>query len=325
MLETVIGSDSGSGIVAGRAGGGAACVTTGWWNVGVTEDPLNALAQLPGVAEEVRTVRSAVDKVYSHRVMRRRSAEVTAEAALRGARASGACAGADWALEEVRRRTDFGEDSQARTVGAALRATAEVGPMLDTWRRAPAQVLARLHLVAAGGGTPDEESAVGSTFSDAARVGRPRRAEERPDVELPGGDRRVDEVVQAPSAAEASARLEGLSTVLLSSPDAPALVVAAIVHGELAVVRPFANANGVVARAAQRLTLVARGLDPKAICPAEVGLAELGVEAGVQALQGYVSGTPDGMARWIAHCAEAMRLGVRETVAVCEAMQRGML
>ena len=82
-------------------------------------DPLAALAALPGVADAVDSVRKAVDRVYGHRVMRRRGTEVTAEAALRGARGSAALSGADWNLEEVRRRTDFSGEADARTVGAA--------------------------------------------------------------------------------------------------------------------------------------------------------------------------------------------------------------
>ncbi|BBJ42662.1 hypothetical protein SSPO_053800 [Streptomyces antimycoticus] len=119
-------------------------------------DPLAALAALPGVAESVNAVRNAVDRVYGHRVMRRRSNEVTSEAALRGARGSAALAGADWALEEVRRRTDFGAEGEPRTVGAALRLTAEAGQLLSIWRQSPLRVLARLHLVAAGGVEGDE-------------------------------------------------------------------------------------------------------------------------------------------------------------------------
>jgi hypothetical protein len=30
------------------------------------------------------------------------------------------------------------------------------------------------------------------------------------------------------------------------------------------------------------------------------------------------------MAAWLRHCARALELGVRESTAVCEAMQRGM-
>ena len=53
-----------------------------------SSDPLAALGALPGVTGAVDSVRKAVDRVYGHRVMRRRSNEVTAEAALRGARGS---------------------------------------------------------------------------------------------------------------------------------------------------------------------------------------------------------------------------------------------
>ena len=69
---------------------------------GGNADPLAALGSLPGVAESVESVRKAVDRVYGHRIMRRRSNAITSEAALRGARGSAALSGADWALEEVR-------------------------------------------------------------------------------------------------------------------------------------------------------------------------------------------------------------------------------
>jgi len=269
-------------------------------------DPLAALGVLPGVPEAVESVRKAVDALYGHRVMRRRSAEVTAEAALRGARASAALAGADWPLEEVRRRSDFSSDDEARTVGAALRVTAEAGLLLDVWRRSPVQALARLHLVAVGGSARQET------------VGRPRLAGE-PVVEPLAGMERI----ALPDATEVAARLDGLAGLLAAGSSAPALVVAAVVHGELLTLRPFGSANGVVARAAQRVVLVGAGLDPKSICPAEVGLAESGRAEYVGALEGYASGTPNGMAAWIAHCGRALELGVRESVAVCEALQRG--
>lgn len=51
------------------------------------QDPLAPLGALPGVAEAVESVRKATDRLYGHRVMRRRSSEVSAEAALRGAAA----------------------------------------------------------------------------------------------------------------------------------------------------------------------------------------------------------------------------------------------
>ncbi|MGW7366388.1 oxidoreductase [Streptomyces sp. NPDC054841] len=266
-------------------------------------DPLAALGALPGVAHAVDAVRKAVDRVYGHRVMRRRSTEVTSEAALRGARASAALSGADWALEEVRRRTDFGSEEEARTVGAALRLTAEAGQLLSIWRQSPLRVLARLHLVAEGGAAPDET------------VGRPRLAGEAVDEPL----------IEAPlpDADEVAGRLEGLSGLILAGSSAPALVMAAVVHGELLALRPFSSSNGLVARAAERIVLIGSGLDPKSICPAEVGHAELGSAAYVEAFDGYLSGTPEGMAAWITHCGRAVELGVRESTAVCEALQRG--
>ncbi|MFD7230718.1 oxidoreductase [Streptomyces sp. NPDC059881] len=266
-------------------------------------DPLAALGDLPGVADAVDAVRKAVDRVYGHRVMRRRSNEVTSEAALRGARASAALSGADWALEEVRRRSDFGGEEEARTVGAALRLTAEAGQLLSIWRQSPLRVLARLHLVAEGGAVPDET------------VGRPRLAGEKVDEPL----------IEAPlpDADEVAGRLEGLSGLIIAGSSAPALVMAAVVHGELLALRPFSSSNGLVARTAERIVLVGSGLDPKSICPAEVGHAELGRTAYMEAFDGYLSGTPEGMDAWIAHCGRAVELGVRESTAVCEALQRG--
>lgn len=268
---------------------------------GATADPLAALGSLPGVAESVESVRKAVDRVYGHRIMRRRSNEITSEAALRGARGSAALSGADWALEEVRRRTDFSGDDEAHTVGAALRLTAEAGQLLSIWRQSPLRVLARLHLVAAAG---QEDT-----------VGRPRQEGEpvdEPLVELP-----------LPDATEVAGRLEGLSQLIIAGGSAPALVTAAVVHGELLALRPFGTHNGLVARAAERIVLVGSGLDPKSVCPAEVGHAEPGRAAYLAALEGYVSGTPEGMATWIAHCGRAIELGARESTAVCEALQRG--
>ncbi|MER5639359.1 oxidoreductase [Kitasatospora sp. NPDC002227] len=316
-------------------------------------DPLAPLAELPGVPEAVAEVRKAVDRLYGHRVMRRRASEVTSESALRGARASAALDGADWPLEEVRRRSDFSADPQARTLGGALRISAEAGQLLSVWRHSPLQVLARLHLLAVGDADP--------------AAGRPRRAGEGAaelfpvelapaegvgvagdddhaghDAHAEGGEHglsahagggregAVDPLPAAPSAEEVAARLDQLSRLLVERVDGglrgtPALVVSSVVHGELLALRPFGSHNGVVARAAQRIVLIAEGLDPKAICPAEVGFVELGTAAYREALAGYLSGTAEGMAAWIGHCGAALRLGVRESTAVCEAMQRGMV
>lgn len=178
--------------------------------------------------ESVAEVRKAVDRLYGHRVMRRRAAEVTSESALRGARGSAALDGADWPLEEVRRRSDFSAGPQERIVGGALRLSAEAGQLLSVWRTSPLQVLARLHLLAAG------------DAGDADGAGRPRRAgepvEELFPLELkaaegvaadPGGPTApmADALVAlppAPSAEDAAARLDQLAQLLAGRTAGPA-------------------------------------------------------------------------------------------------------
>jgi hypothetical protein len=123
-----------------------------------------------------------------------------------------------------------------------------------------------------------------------------------------------------------AARLDGLARVLTAGTSAPAVVVAAVVHGELMALRPFGVADGLVARAAARLVLVDRGLDPKAVSAPEVGHLELGDGHGsgeyADALRAYVSGGPAGVATWLVHCSRAVALGAREGLAVCEAIRR---
>jgi hypothetical protein len=103
----------------------------------------------------------------------------------------------------------------------------------------------------------------------------------------------------------------------------PAVLVAALVHGELAALEPFGTADGVVARAAGRLTGITRGLDPKAVSVPEVGFVELGRKAYARALAGYASGAPEGVAGWLVHCCRATEHGAVEGLAIGEAILRG--
>lgn len=274
-----------------------------------TADPLSPLLELPGVSVAVAEARTAVDSLLSHRVLRRRSAEVTAESALRGARASAQLEGAGIELERLRGQLMTGgtvephsRDPRAgAVVQAAVRLHADLGQVLGSWRRSPAQALARLHVLAAA-----------DLVADPDRLGRPRTAGTPYEDPLGLGP--------APDPLEVSARLSGLSRVLLAT-RAPAVVVAGVVHGELLALRPFGVADGLVARAAARLVLVDRGLDPKAVSAPEVGHVELGHEY-AEAAGGYIAGGPDGVAAWLVHCAHAVGLGALEGRAVCEALVR---
>lgn len=254
------------------------------------QDLFTAVAELPGVAEAVAEARAAVDGLRGHRVLRRYAEKVAAESALRGARASAALEGADLPLDVVRRTVTAGghlPEAEDALVQGALRVAAEVGALKDTWRRAPLQALARLHSLAAAG------------LASGDALGRPR-----PDPAV-------------------AARLSGLAGLLTTPTDAPAVVVAAVVHGELLAVRAFEQAGGLVARAAARLVLVTRGFDPGAVSAPEVGHVELGPTAYADAAASYAAGGPDGVSRWVVHCAQACVLGAREGVAVCEAIARG--
>ena len=243
-------------------------------------DPLAPLLELPGVGAATDSARAAVDRLLGHKVLRRESAGVSTESALRGARASAALEGADVPLARLR-----SGDVTDPVVRGSLRVSAALGGMVETWPRAPGQVLARLHVLAA------------ADLADAAGLGRP--------------------------APHAGPRLSGLLSLVTGASSAPAVVVAALVHGEIAALRPFGTADGIVARAAARLTGITRGLDPKAVSVPEVGLAELGREAYASALAGYASGNPDGLALWLRHCCRATELGAVEGLAICESLLRG--
>lgn len=272
-------------------------------------DHLAALLDLPGVPDSVARARAAIDQLLGHRVLRRRSAEVTAESALRGARASAELEGAGIELERLRGQLLAGgtvtlpskDERGARVVEGAVRLHAELGSVVATWKHSPRQALARLHVLAAGElVAPDglgRPRAVGAAYDDPLGLGA------------------------APDPVEVAARLDGLARVLTTSTTAPAVVVAAVVHGELLALRAFGSLDGLVARAGARLVLVDRGLDPKAVSAPEVGHSELHHEYPVAA-RDYVSGGPEGVARWIDHCATAIALGAREGVAVCEAIAR---
>lgn len=293
-------------------------------------DPLGALVDLPGVQDAVAAARADVDRLLGHRLLRRRSAEVTAESALRGARASAELEGASIELEQLRGQLlagsavelhDRSDTHGGRLVASAVRLHAGLGGLLQTWRHSPRQALARLHVLAAA-----------DLVDDVDQLGRPRVSSPTDGV-LP--DRYG--LGAPPDPVEVAARLDGLCALLTGTTSAPAVVVSAVVHGELVALRPFGVADGLVARAAARLVLVDRGLDPKAVTAPEVGHAELekfgeggfarehgavdGTSYGV-ALRGYVTGDPDGVATWVQHCARAVALGALEGLAVCEAIGR---
>jgi len=152
------------------------------------------------------------------------------------------------------------------TAKGAVRLSAELLGLLPVWRRAPVQALARLHALAAGGTVDDEE------------LGRPVN---------PAG----------------VARLTSLARSLGAPTRAPALVVAALTHAEIVVAGAFASHNAVVARAAERLVWVDKGVDPASVTVPEAGHAA-DASGYARALESYPFGDA-GRQQWLLYAAEA--------------------
>jgi hypothetical protein len=276
---------------------------------------LHALAALPGVSEHIAAAREACTQLRWHEALRRRIPEAAAESRVRGAQASAALEGANISVELVRDamrgavpwsdRPDPVE-SVARGVVQATAETEHVRSLLST---APLQVLARLHVAAAAGLVED------------SRLGRPR---------LAGEDcAEFTDLGPAPSAEVVQERLAGLVQVVLagirSGSEVPALVVGAVVHAELATVRPFVRGNGAVARAFERALVQATGLDATGVLVPEAGHGAQGGPAYTGALAAYGMGTPEGLGLWLGHYAQAIVAGAAEGRRICDAVRAGRL
>ena len=303
------------------------------------DDPLAGVAALPGVADAVDVARRACEELRWHEAYRRRWREVRAEAGIRSARASAALDGARVPVDVVRalalgagaaggtgagaaggtgaaaRRTGAGAVGADRAgpdmdvVVGALRAAVEIERhMPDLGARGTpglpplGQLVARVHAAAGSGWLPDD--ALGRLRTDAAPQ------------DLYG-------LGPAPDGADLAGRLDLLARVL-GRTHAPALVVAAVVHGELLTLRPFAAGNGVVARGLARLVLTVRGLDPTGSVVPEAAWAEA-PNAYLGSAAGFATGTPGGVGAWVRACAEAVVVGVDAARDVADAVVSGRL
>ncbi len=278
-------------------------------------DPLASLVDLDGVMAAVHSARAAVDRLRGHRAMRRSGELVTRESLLRGAVAAAALeTGSDLSptADQGLLTTGgpgFSTDAPDRPIAAAVRgagrAYGDLATLRHTWTHSPLQVLARLHLLTARELVGDDQLGRPRGLGDVAREG-PYDAMLGP----------------APGPLEVHERMDALVAVL-GVTRAPALVVAAVVHGEIATLRPFGCGNRVVALAAQRLVLVERGLDPRSQAVVEVGHLENGGVAGYgAALAAYASGCPAGLGAWVRHCGAAVQAGATDGIAICEALSR---
>lgn len=157
------------------------------------------------------------------------------------------------------------------TARGAARLSTELLGLVPVWNQAPLQALARMHALAASGSVPEDE------------LGRP-------------------------VSAEGAARLRELGRRSLAPTSAPGLLIAALVHAEIAAAGAFSSHNGVVARAAERLVMVAKGVDPASVTVPEAGHA-VTPAAYAAALAGYGTATAPGAVQWLLYAADAFQRG----------------
>ena len=247
-------------------------------------DPLAPLLDLPGVLDAAERARDALGAVHRHKANRRGWPATAAEAAVRAARSSSALEGGsmDFPRED--------EDGDPVLAGALRVAAALDGDALQntisTWKRAPLQTLARLHLLAAAD-LVDE---------NAAALGRPR------------------------ADAGVSERLDLLAQLVTGGTSAPAPVLAAVVHGELLTLRAFGSADGIVARAASRLVAASSGFDPHNLGVPEVSWMRR-ANAYRDGAAGFAEGTATGVGSWVILCCGAFEAGAAEAHSIAEAAQ----
>ncbi|MFY1705540.1 oxidoreductase [Micromonospora sp. WMMA1923] len=161
----------------------------------------------------------------------------------------------------------------------ALRVAGALPTLSERWSTAPRQVLARLHVLAARDVVPEQE--LGRPVADAAL----------------------------------GARLDALAGLVAGGTRVSPLVLAAVVHGELLALRPFAGPSSVVARGAARLVLLASGFDPRGLLAVDVGHHDREPEY-VGAAGAFATGTPDGLRSWLRHYLTAVEVGADQLTAI---------
>lgn len=271
-------------------------------------DSLRVLASWPAVGQACDEAREACTRLRFHEALRRRIPEAAAESRVRGAHASAELEGARSDVAHVRdlmRGAAAWPDELSpvlATMRGAVQATAEAEHLAADLARSPRRALARLHLAAA---TP---------LSPAEQVGRPRRA----------GEACGEFTELGPAPDDPGLRLTGVVEALAAT-DVPAVVVAAVVHAEVALARPFVRGNGLVARALARCVVLGRGLDTTGVAVPEIGHHRAGQTAYLGSLSAYATGDRAGVELWIAHCGAALVAGAVEGERVADAVRAGRL
>ena len=167
------------------------------------------------------------------------------------------------------------EPDPEQAAAAMVRMFAEVPAVADLVRTAPGQAMARLHAVWGRGLLPD--AGLGVVRSDPETAGRMR----------------------------------SLQQLLTTPTDAPALLLAGVVHAEVWSLQPFEQGSWAVALGLEQAVVIASGVDPRAVVPLAAGHHSVGDHP--DALQAYTSGSADGLRIWLLHQAAAVTRAAEES------------
>ncbi len=248
-------------------------------------DAFAAVADLPGVGEAAAQARTSFDAMLWDRQLRKVAEELSRRSALAGAASSAGIDGIEieWRVWEAGQAAD--DTPMGKAAAGVVALYAQLPTLRQVWETAPLQALAKVHALVAVPVTPED-------------VGRPRTGPPQDPLHI--GD--------APQAGDVAPRLGDLARRLGTGTQAPALVVAAVVHAELMTLQPFTYGSGLVARAVDRLVLGGRGVDPDNWSVPEAGLHAQGRSAYARALRGYAGGDVGG---WVTFYCAALAEGTQ--------------
>lgn len=280
---------------------------------------LRALVADQRVVDAEEALREASTELRWNEALRRRWREARAEAAVRGAIASGGVEGAVLPVDVLRDAVASRSLTEASTGDPSLDAVAglwRAGTRLNGWmpdlrgEGRPAQPSPRTLLTALHRDVAGPLAVTGTIPLD--DVAAPRRGEREP---LEGGPG------EAPAGDALDARLDGLLR-LIDAAGAPALVRAAVVHAEMVCARPFTAGNAAVGRLLVRHLITRDGLEPTGVAVVDRYAGRVPV-AYADALAAYATGTLDGVVAWVVWQAEAVLVGIQEAQAICRSVQAG--
>ena len=242
-------------------------------------DPLSNLLKIESIDNAISSALKSIDELNWNRSFRNNK-DLIPLARRISAYASAALEGANMPADP---RQDPDDSPMGKLSAAALGVTAEVDFQLTTFLKTPLQTWARLH----------------SFIEESDQRGRPRTNNEVIDP-LHLGSPLPYELIES--------RINNLVDLITTS-SAPAVLLAAIAHAELATIAPFNKGSQLIARATSRLILQSKNVDQLKLVMPEYGFYKIGRNSYAKALMAYQSGSIEGVSKWVELHSQALVFG----------------